>query len=149
MAAALGPASGHTRERLADGPDERPIREQILELARSGEQGLAKILPSVLVLQAAGIDPSEVYRIAGEPTFKVTHVALVSWLRRAQRRGLLRKHDSEALAVAISGILAVRALRRAVFGETGDRLTTERYLAASIDVLLEGIQPQPQTHGVM
>lgn len=141
MIAALGPSESHPRDRLRDGPDDRPVREQLLQLLDAGEANLARTLPSTLVLQSAGIAPGEVFRIEGEPTFKLTHRALTSWMHQATRRGLLTACDVEALSVALSGMAMVRTFRKTIFGETGDRLTRSRYIEASIDLLLEGVSP--------
>lgn len=105
MLAALGPPTDKLAwvAALEAGPDERPIREQLVEHARQMSAFYTELQAGFGVLQAAGVDLSKTHSASSTP--ERAYAALVGWLERAQRQGRLAKCDVHTLASTILGAL--------------------------------------------
>lgn len=141
MLAALGPPCdiGWVAA-LEAGPDDRPIREQLLQHAKVMAVFFQDLQAGFGILQAAGIDPSKAHRTCGgESAPEQAYRALVDWLERAQRQQRLAKCDSQTLASTILGALQGRALTTRVCGEHAGGVGSERYVERFIELLWNGI----------
>ncbi|MBI1911200.1 MAG: TetR/AcrR family transcriptional regulator [Deltaproteobacteria bacterium] len=139
MIAALGPPEKVPWvAALEAGPDDRPVREQLVEHGKVMSAYFQKLQAGLAVLQAAGITLGKVWRgRKGEPPPVQAFRALTAWLWRAQSQGRLAKCDVETLASTILGALHNRAFTACVCGvsTTPDELYVERF----IELLWNGI----------
>ena len=141
LIAALGP-----RDRvpwvaeLEAGPDDRPIREQLVEHGKVMSAYFQDLQAGLAVLQAAGIPRGKVFRVRkGEPPPVQAVRALTGWLRRAQSQGRLAKCDVETLAATILGSLHGWAFTARVCGQSTTPAAGERHAERFIDLLWNGI----------
>ncbi|MDY7229595.1 TetR/AcrR family transcriptional regulator [Hyalangium rubrum] len=141
MIAALGPPAEVPWVAALDaGPDERPIREQLVEHAKVMSAYFQDLQAGLGVLQAAGIEPGKAYGgRKGESAPVQAFRALVEWLRRAQSQGRLSKCDVETLASTLLGALHGWAFTARVCGESTASAAGERYVERFIELLWDGI----------
>jgi AcrR family transcriptional regulator len=141
MIAALGPP----REvpwvaALEAGPDDRPIRKQLVEHAKVMSAYFQDLQAGLGVLQAAGIEPGKAYQgRKGEPPPVRAFRALIAWLGRAQGQGRLAACDVETLASTILGALHGWAFTARVCGHSTASAAGERYVERFIELLWDGI----------
>lgn len=127
---------------LDAGPDDRPIREQLVEHAKVMSAYFQDLQAGLGVLQAAGIDPSKASRgRKGDSPPAQAYRAMVAWLERAQEQGRLAEVDADALAATLLGALHGWALTARVCGESTRPLARNRYAELFIDLLWTGVEP--------
>jgi AcrR family transcriptional regulator len=139
MVAALGaPKEIPWVAALEAGPDERPIREQLVEHANVMSAYFQNLHAGLGVLQAAGVERDKCYqgRMGGPVK---GYQAFVAWLSRAQEQDRLAKCDVEALASTILGALYGWALTARVCGDPTGAKADERYVERFIEILWNGI----------
>lgn len=125
---------------LAAGPDERPIREQLVLHARVMSAYFRDLQAGLGVLQAAGIDPAKAHRRrTGEPPPVQAFRALHGWLERARAQGRLADCDTETLASTLLGALHAWAFTARVCGAPTTPAEGDRYVQRLIDLLWAGI----------
>lgn len=125
---------------LEAGPDDRPIREQLVEHCTVMSAYFQELQAGLAVLQAAGIEPGKAYRgRKGEPPPVQAFRALVAWLERAQRQGRLARCDVETLAATILGALHNWAFTARVCGQPTTPAAGARHVDRFIDLLWNGI----------
>lgn len=127
---------------LDSGPDTRPLREQLVELAKVMSAHFRELQTGIGLLQAAGIDPSALtcpHTSASAP--EQTYHAFVAWLERAVAQRRLASCDVETLAATILGALHGWAATSRVCGATCDNAAHDGYIERFIDLLWTGIGP--------
>jgi AcrR family transcriptional regulator len=141
MIAALGPpATVPWASALEAGPDARPIRDQLVELAKVMAAYFQDIQAGLGVLQAAGIDARKAYADRpGVPAPVQGIRALGSWLRQAQAQGRLAACDVDTLASTILAALHGWALATRLLGHSTAPDAGERYIERFVDLLWQGI----------
>jgi AcrR family transcriptional regulator len=141
MLAALGPpAEVPWIATLEAGPDERPIREQLVEHATEMSAYFLDLQAGLGVLQAAGVAPGKAFRKRkGEPPPVRAFRTLTEWLRRAQRDGRLADCDVETLASTILGALHGWAFTARVCGQSTAPAAGERYVERFVELLWDGV----------
>ena len=141
MIAALRPAEKVPWvDALEAGPDDRPIRKQLVEHCRVMSGYFEEVQAALAVLQAAGIAPERAFltRRGDSQPVQAFH-SLTAWLRRAQRQGRLAKCDVEMFAATILGALHHRVFTARVCGQPVGPIATERHAERLIDLLWNGI----------
>ena len=141
MLAALGPpAEIEWIAALEAGPDERPIREQLVAHAKVMSAYFRDLQAGLGVLQAAGIDPSKAYRGRKGLSPPVQALrALVGWLELAQSQGHIGRCDVATLAATILGALHGWAFTARVCGESTSPAANSRFVDDFIELLWNGI----------
>jgi AcrR family transcriptional regulator len=141
MLAALGPPKEIPWvAALEAGPDDRPIREQLVEHAKVISAYFHDLQAGLGVLQAAGIQPRKAHRARrGEPPPVQALRALVGWLERAKGQGRLGDCDVDTLASTILGALHGWAFTARVCGESTSTAASQRYVERFIELLWNGI----------
>jgi AcrR family transcriptional regulator len=125
---------------LEAGPDERPIREQLIEHGKVMSAYYQKLHEGLSVLQAAGITPKKAMRgRKGDPPPVQTTRALTAWLQRAQNQGRLAECDVETLTATIIGVLHNWGFTARVCGHSTALAEGERHVERFIDLLWNGI----------
>ncbi|HEY3447951.1 MAG TPA: TetR/AcrR family transcriptional regulator [Myxococcales bacterium] len=141
MIAALGPPKTIPWvAALEAGPNERPIREQLVEHAKVMSAYFQDFQAGLGVLQAAGIDPAKAYRARkGESPPVQAYRALVAWLERAQQQDRIATCDVETLASTLLGALHSWAFTARVCGHSMTPAAGERFVEGFIELLWGGI----------
>ena len=142
MIAALGPPEKVPWvAALEAGPDDRPIRQQLVEHGKVISAYFERLQAGLAVLQAAGITPGKVlHGRKGEPPPAQAFRALTAWLRRAQSQGRLAECDVETLAATILGSLRNWAFTARVCGQSPTPAAAERHVERFIDLLWNGVK---------
>ncbi len=124
---------------LEAGPDERPIREQLVAHTKAMTAFFQDLQTGFGILQAAGIDPSKAHRAReGGSAPERAYRSLVSWLTTAQDQGRLAKCDAEALASTILGALQGWVFTTRMCGESAAS-GSANYVERFIELLWNGI----------
>jgi AcrR family transcriptional regulator len=141
MIAALGPAEKVPWVAVLEaGPDDRPIREQLVENCKVMSGYFEELQSGLAVLRAAGIAPGKaMQRRKGEPHPVQAFRALTAWLRRAQKQGRLAKCDVDTLAATIIGALHNWAFTARVCDQPAGPTASERHVERLIELLWNGI----------
>lgn len=142
MIAALGPPE-HVPwvARLDAGPDDRPIRDQLVEIGGEMAVHFKHLGPGLAILRAAGITPDRVFEGRKVPPPVQAYRALAGWLGRAQKAGRLQTPDIDALTVAILGTLQSWASTAQMIGRRTSRGADERFVEQFFEILWQGIAP--------
>ena len=94
--------------RLDDGPDDRPLLEQLAELLGRMSAYFSEAIPCMSALRESGIGDHDVCgaHVAERPLRGLE--ALARWLERAGARGLVREAEAESAATALLGAVTTR-----------------------------------------
>jgi AcrR family transcriptional regulator len=145
MIAALGPPTQKVSwvAALEEGPDERPIRDQLVEHAKVMSVFYQDLQAGVGILQAAGIDVAKAHKKSKAQTTpspaEQAYAALVGWLARAQKQGRLGKCDVHTLASTILGALQGWAFTVRVCGLPSSNAAAKDYVERLIELLWNGV----------
>jgi AcrR family transcriptional regulator len=141
MIAALGPPEEVPWIAALDaGPDDRPIRVQLVEHAKVISVYFQDLQAGLAVLRAAGVAPGKAYRNrSGEASPVRAFRALTGWLQRAQKKGRLAKCDVETLASTLLAALHGWAFTARVCGEPTSASAGDRYVERFVDLLWTGV----------
>lgn len=141
MIAALGPPEVVPWVvELENGPDDRPIREQLIEHCKSISAYFEKLQAGLAVLHAVGITTQKLLRgRKGDPPPVKALRALTGWLRRAQSEGRLGKCDIETLAATILAALQNWAFTTRICGQSTSPAAGQRHVEPFIELLWKGI----------
>ncbi len=142
MLAALAPSRPPFADALDQGPDDRPIRDQLLDLATSMSSFFDATFPCFAVLKASGIHDDTFLKPAdgGLPMPLRTHRALERWLTAAQHRGAIRAIDPNSVATLVMGAIHSHAFLRHFLG--ADVGSTPDHVRQMVDVVWTGIRPE-------
>ncbi len=140
LAALLPPAVPDWVHALEDGPDDRPIVEQLREVIRQAAAFFAEVVPAMMVIRSSGISHEEL--LASFKTPVVAKRTLIGWLLRSAERGLIRPVDSEAAAMMMLGALQFRAFMVQITGSAPSRSSDEEYVDHLVDLLVHGLAPE-------
>ncbi len=142
LAALLPPAVPDWVRGLEDGPDDRPIAEQLREVIRQAAAFFAEAVPAMSVIRASGMSTEEIlasFKVAPPLVAKRT---LIGWLVRSGERGLIRPVDPEAAATMILGALQFRVFMARMTGHAPPESSDEGYVDHLTDLLTHGLAPE-------
>jgi AcrR family transcriptional regulator len=145
MLAALGPPTEKIAwvAALEEGPDDRPIREQLIEHARVMSAFFQDLQAGFGILQAAGIDVTKAHKVQkkgkGVSAPEQAYVALVGWLERAQNQERLGKCDVHTLASTLLGALQGWAFTVRVCGLPASNAAANGYVERLVELLWNGV----------
>ncbi len=128
---------------LVNGPDARPMEEQLVELVSSMTTFFDRFAPCFAVLRASGVDlKAELARHPVPPPVQ-NHRLLAGWLARACEQERIRSVDCDALASMVLGAVNGRAF----LSHLGQPPCgpAERYVEAVVSVLWRGIRPEERS----
>jgi AcrR family transcriptional regulator len=142
MVAALAPPSRPAWLGLVEGgPDARPIEAQLTEIGLAALAFFRGLVPCLMVLKSAGIDPQELLARFDDPPPLRVRRALAAWLSAARDQGRLRCGDPLDLAQHFIGALHVRAFLGHVFTDAAPIAEDPRYVDHLVSTLWHGIAP--------
>src|SRR5690606_15469326 len=87
-------------EALDRGPDARPVREQLLTIARAIDAFFVQMAPCISVLSASGITAEKIFAQFDEPPPARAHRGLTEWFGRlhaARRASVASPHAAASL----------------------------------------------------
>lgn len=122
-------------EAIARGPDDRPLREQLLEHAVRITRFFDVLVPSLMVVKASGMDHHAMFKRLPQPPPVLARQAVLGWFERARDRGLLPDHaDVGAVTTVFLGALQHRSFLAHILGLDAPTDSLE----AVLDVVLAG-----------
>ena len=139
LAALLPPSVPDWVHVLEEGPDDRPIVEQLREVIRQAAAFFAEAVPCLSVIRSSGISKDELLASFEVAPPVVAKRALIAWLLRSADRGLIRPVDSEAAATMILGALQFRAFFVEITGQAPAGSSDEEYVDHLADLLTHGL----------
>lgn len=127
---------------LGDGPDDRPLTDQLRGLGRTMSEFYERLVPCMATLRSAGVSPRDL-RADEKVPLPIRGVrALSAWVSVARSRGHVRDLDPEAFAMAFLGALQSRAFLRHMAGEDAPEGDGGRYVDQLVDLMWRGIAPE-------
>jgi len=142
LAALLPPAVPDWVRALEDGPDDRPIVEQLREVIRQAAAFFAEAVPAMSIIRSSGISKEELLASFDVAPPVVAKRTLIGWLVRSTERELIRPVDSEAAATMILGALQFRAFFGGITGRASSSSCDEEYVDHLADLLTHGFAPE-------
>lgn len=121
------------------GPDDRPVQEQLHEIAMMMSDFFSQMIPCMATLRAA-VDPVEFFKNHPDPPPIRGRAALTQWIATAQSRGQLRQIDPLSTAQAFMGALHGRAFMAHLSVPT--TAPPDVFVEHLLDVLWHGISPK-------
>ncbi|MEM6532303.1 MAG: helix-turn-helix domain-containing protein [Myxococcota bacterium] len=128
---------------MAEGPDERPLVQQLTAIARSASDYLSAHVPRITALCASGISHDALFdHYAEGPPVVVALRALTSWVRRAQRRGLVVKGvDPRSVAVLFLGAVQFPAFLNHLPNADERPRIDQKTLEKTVALVARGLEP--------
>jgi AcrR family transcriptional regulator len=132
-------------QQVERGPDERPVRDQLIGLAQTVDAFFRRMMPTFVMLRASGMCSADLFESPDElPPVRAVR-AFTRWFAALHDDGRIHAPRPGAVAVALLGALQARhALRHAV-GESFPDGEPD-YLETLVSVFVEGLQP-PRPEG--
>lgn len=118
---------------------ERPVRQQVTEMAFRVLGFFRMMMPRVALLKAAGISPLEMFDRFEVPPPVLGHRAISGWFQRAEDLGLVAPHDSDSVAFLFMGMLHGRSVLQTMAGQFLPEFDVDAYVAETVRVLFEGL----------
>lgn len=125
---------------LEQGPDDRPVHEQLLERAQEIDAFFTKAMPAIAMLKAGGFCPSEVFADLDFPPPIRALRAMTSWFETLRAQGRVTTTNSEATAMAFLGSLQAPHAVRSFLPSYPNGGSS--YLSSLVANTLHGIAPQ-------
>ena len=142
LIAALGPTQRPPWiATLADGPDERPFRTQLEEIAAEVSSYFSGLAEGLTLLHGAGVPKERVFDGCGSTHASQAIEELQGWFRRARDRGLIGPCNVPALTATMLGALRSWSFNAAMLNEDTSGEAADSYISMLIDLLWNGIAP--------
>ncbi len=127
---------------LATGPSEGvSMREQLLSLAEQMTAFLRDVIPTILVMQTAGISPRAMGPSSSQTPRARTIQSTSAWLRRAQDARRLGPGCTDAMAALFVGSIEAPCFVEHLDQRRRKRAALSSELESIIDVLWRGFAP--------
>jgi AcrR family transcriptional regulator len=126
---------------IGDGPDDRPIADQLVEIGTRTLALMRDLIPRINVLKSAGLDPIHHLHHLDEPP-PLRHRRLTTeWLRKAHEAGRISEHDFAAVAALLLGAVHARIFMDMHAPDLSDPRSDEEYVRATVRALWCGLAP--------
>ena len=125
--------------RIEQGPDQRPVREQLAEIAHAVDDFLRRMMPTFVMLRVSGMCPGDLFEFDEPPPVRAVR-AFAGWFSRLHDDGRLHAPRPHAVAVALFGALQARHVMRHAVGEAFPDGEPD-YVETLVDVFVGGLQP--------
>lgn len=140
MKALAPPARPEWIMRVLEGPDERPVRDQLQEIAAGMDAFFAKLMPRIAILAASGIGPKQIFAKLPLPPPVMAHRGLTAWFDKLIQHGRVRGASAPAIAGAFMGAVHGRQTMRFALGDQAPD-SGDDYLEQLVDIFWRGIAP--------
>jgi AcrR family transcriptional regulator len=103
--------------RVEEGPDARPVAEQLAEIAHAMDDFFRRMMPTFLMLRASGLCPRDLFD-PDTPAPPIRAIrALTNWIARLHEQARVHAPQPQAIALAFFGGLQSRHAMRHAIGE--------------------------------
>ncbi len=128
---------------LEAGPDDRPVRTQLLEYALKIDAFFEARMPVFAMCKAAGLGPEDLFDPNGDPPPVRAVRALAAMFRTLQEQGRADVANPEAVGVAFLGSLQARHAMRAFMGCSYPDGGPD-YVETLVSTICKGIEPSEE-----
>jgi len=127
---------------ISAGPDERPIPDQLRDIAAALLAMFERLLPCVMTLWAAGEDPAGMLpECDGPPPPVQARLLLRAWFERVTDGGRARPGDADARAMAFIGACKERSFQHHLFPDAATQPSAAAYAQSLVDTIWAGCAP--------
>lgn len=142
MVAALSPRPEMgILDTLEAGPTDAPLEDQLLELATAMAQMFDGLLPCVMTLWAAGMNPHGLFPDPERAPPVRARRALGAFFAQAQAQGRMAAGDTEALALVFIGAVKEAAFQRHMLRDASPKPAAVEYARVLVTTFWRGAQP--------
>lgn len=128
-------------ERISDGPDARPVPEQLLQIIREIEEFFGGMMPAIAVLRASGITPeSMLEHFPGEPLPCRVHTTMTRFFATLHEQGRATVASPEAAAMAFMGAMHSRHNLQHILGDRAPEVGDD-YPERMVELFWSGMKP--------
>lgn len=124
------------------GPDDRPIPDQLREIALAIASFSEVMSPRMSVLKSSGCNMPELMKRFDVPPPVRGWMSLAAWIRTAQEQGRIRAGDPEAMSMMFLGAMLGRTFLTHVLGLNLE-LDPSHYTHELIETTWHGLAPSP------
>lgn len=126
---------------IADGPDERPVREQLLEIVQNIDSFFSRMMPALQVIRSAGIDPESMFQFfPGDPPPIRAHKALSAFFTTLRDQGRIKCPHPNSTTTVFLGALHGHHNMRHMLGERAP-MVDEDYGEQLVELFWAGMKP--------
>lgn len=127
--------------RIAEGPDDRPVPEQLRELVSEMDLFFSLMMPALSCIRAAGLGPEEMLRSCpGELPPVLAHRALTGFFATLHEQGRANVPYPKAAATALFGAIHGRHSLNHMLGDRAPDIG-EDYSDHMVELFWAGMQP--------
>lgn len=127
---------------LVAGPTDEPFDAQLERIAVKALTFLRELMPRVMVLKSAGLEPQDVLARYETPPPVLAMRLLAAFFQAADARGLARITDADATAMQFMGCIHVRAYFGHMFNLATSAEEDAAYMRDAVRTLCHGIIPR-------
>ncbi|WP_417849942.1 TetR/AcrR family transcriptional regulator [Thalassoglobus sp.] len=124
---------------VEEGPDDRPVDEQLTEILRELASFFSEIVRRMEILQWSGVSMKELMASFDEPPPVRDIRAIAGWLRRLYEKKMIRKIDFDATAMFILTAMHGPAMLTQFLGKPPTGHTFNEYISQYVNILLYGL----------
>ncbi len=129
-------------DRLSRGPDERPVGEQLHDIITEMEEFFSRMMPSLMVLRAAGISPNSMLKLfPGEPPPLRARRVLTQFFVELNAQGRTDVASPEVTAAAFMGAIHNYHTLAHMLGDQS-AARCENFAEDLVDLFWSGIKPR-------
>lgn len=136
-AALAPPCDVHWKRPVQEGPDDRPAREQLLELGSAIHRFFVELMPLITMARSCHLEPR--FESEDAPPYQFFR-ALSGWFARASAKGLLAPHDPDAAALSFIGSFQVRPWFQQIVNRALDE-DGDAYVEQVVEMVWRGLIP--------
>lgn len=142
LQALMPPAEPAWLDTVRDGPDGRPIPDQLLEIGLAAADFFAHMTPAMMTLKASGLDERVILcRYEVPPPARALQL-LTAWLQAAMDQGRIRPVSALDLAMSFMGLIHGRSFLQHIAGDWLPFRPVEESIRQHVDVLWRGLSPE-------
>jgi AcrR family transcriptional regulator len=128
-------------ERIAKGPDERPVPEQLRQIVAEVDQFFSRMMPALSCIRAAGISPESMVKdFPGGPPPVLAHNALVAFFAALHEQGRAKVPHPKVAATAFLGAMHTRHNLEHMLGDQAPDFGAN-YSDHMVDLFWAGLKP--------
>lgn len=140
MVAALSPpAHPPWLEVLKAKLDDRDLRDQLTEIVSLLNHHAENVVPAIAILRASGLNPEKMFGKRNEPPPVRIVRHLSSWFKRAQKKGLVRKFNTDSLAHMLIGAVFHRHFLVHTLGPGASQVGSLKHQKNVVEAFIQGI----------
>lgn len=130
--------------KLMAGPDDRPVPEQLRELAGDIDGFLTQLMPCISVLSSAGLRHEDMFAHYPVPPPVMAHRAFEAWFTVLIESGRVRATSAAALVTAFLGSMQGRRFMQHALGDRAPDSGPD-YLDNLVELFWGGLDPERAT----